>query len=106
MWNGWELASSTLPETRKLEELPELRGLSYVDKKEKLLEGSMVCVLALAKSDVPQVYLDGAEFCCYLNYCEDFSDSPFQFPVGKMEILMLRAQGWCEDELLCVNRVL
>lgn len=95
------------PETRKLEELPELRrGFWYVNKKEKLLEGSVVCVLPLGKSDVLQVYLDGTEFSCYLSYCEDCSDFPLQFPVGKKEILMFRAQGWCEDELLCVYKVL
>lgn len=44
LWTSWELGSSTLAETRKLEKLPELRrGFLYVNKKEKLLEGSMVC---------------------------------------------------------------
>lgn len=75
-------------------------------KKKELLEGSVVYVLALGKSEVLQVYLDGTEFCCCLSYCEDCSDFPLQFPVGKKEMLMLRAQGWCEDQLLSVYKVL
>lgn len=90
-----------------MEELTELRkGFLYANKKEKLLEGSVVCVLASGESDVLQVYLDGTEFCCYFSYCEDCSDFPLQFPLGKKEILMLGEQGWCEDELLCVYKVL
>lgn len=55
----------------------------------------------LGKSDVLQLYLDGTEF-----YCEHCCEFPLQFPVGKREILMLRAHGWCEDKLLCVYKVL
>lgn len=62
----------------------------------------MVCVLALGESGVLQVYLDGAEF----SYCEDCSVFPFKFPISKKEIVMLGAQGWCEDELLGVYKVL